>query len=248
MWLYFVRPINVSYDVGKRVSTFHKRVFHGRSVYPERDREPGPRRPGPALTNQDREPAHISRSGRFVPPVFSPRIYELIVNENLKERLSKLPNVEFVEVVFERLIDLGMAALGDFSRLGNEPPTIYEQLRMAPDVAEFHQTIGTYFSVLGANMYALQGKYEDAAEVAINFGSYWPGLPKSALISARALKDYPILRGDAHVFREDAFAIIAPYLDLDYYAVAFLEYPREEDPPHLREWLQQQREQFPEVS
>ncbi len=229
MRMYFVDRKIISYSSSKRASVLHMRVFHGRSSYPD-ERVTQDWRP-PALTNRNRNPVHISRSGRYVPPIFGDRSYELIVNETIKERLSRLPNVEFVEVVFERLIDWSMPALGDFSEFDTDPPRDVvkeseQKLLTAPDVPEFHRTIGRYYSLLGANLHDMKGMYDDIQEIQVNFGSYVPPtMSMEPIVSARALNDYPFLWGNVHIFREDAFEIIAPYLDLDYYGIAFLVHP-----------------------
>jgi len=36
------------------------------------------------------------------------------------------------------------------------------------------------------------------------------------------LKEYPIIQMPQFLFRDDAFAKLAPFLDLDYYAIAVL--------------------------
>jgi hypothetical protein len=164
----------------------------------------------------------------------------LVVREDVKRRLSRLQNLEFVEVVIERLIDWAMPALGDFTDINADRPRrfdefVREKLLTDPDVPEFHDKIGKYYTLLTANMHDLADRYDDIEQVTPDFGSYEPPSEDEPLrVSAKALKEYPILWDKSHILREDAFAILAPFLDLDYYGVAFMEYKPE---PALQRYL-----------
>lgn len=212
-----------------RNSVYHASVFNGVIHHVGRDQ------PGwspPATTNSNRQPAHISRSGRFVPPVFGDAIYDVIVSEAVRQRLAKLANVEFNPVVFERLVDVPMPALGDFTWADQErdhsaPDYETRQLNpdyeftALPDVPEFHRSIGKYYSLVVPALYEVEDHYSDIMEVMPDWGSYHDARePEPVKLSEKLLSQSPIILSDTFAFREDAFALIAPYLDLDYYAIA----------------------------
>jgi hypothetical protein len=208
----------------KRASSYHRIIYHGISSYQLPFSETGG---PPAATNSDRQHVHVVRSGRFVPPVFSPRTYELIVNDEIKRKLQVLPNVEFSEVVFEQLVDLSMPRWGDFSFEQwsmKEQVELHTYIKGLPDRPEMHDTIGRYYTVLGANLAELRGEVNDLEEdVRLNFGTYWPSQQReTTLMSRKALEKYPFARGGTHILRDDAFTIIAPYLDLDMFEIAVI--------------------------
>ncbi|MEZ6147532.1 MAG: hypothetical protein R3B91_19330, partial [Planctomycetaceae bacterium] len=243
--IYAVRRMNVNHSTSKRVSQYHSRVFHGLSHYVNRGVVPRWQWRSPAKTNTNRELVHVSRSGALVPDVFGARIFELIVSERVRKRLQNVPEIEFNPVVFERLVDVPMPPLGDFTWCelepdGNSPDDPESKLNPdyefthLPDIEEYHQTIGPYYSLLAPNIHDIIDEYNDTEEVMLHWGEYHKvGVGKSSKpvsLSLKLLKQCPIIRSDAHIFRDDVFGLIAPFLDLDYYAVTMAHLgPRE---PH----------------
>ena len=127
MRVYVVESHSSFHDRGKRVCDLHETVFHGIGYYPTLEawvprggvNEKGEgvviTRPldwrWPGVTNQNRELLHITRSGRFVPPVFSFLFTEFVVSPEVRKALSSLPNVGFNQVVFEQLVYMPMPKL-----------------------------------------------------------------------------------------------------------------------------------------
>lgn len=253
--VYLVQQNVADHDWTKRVSIYHASVFNGVFHYVGRG-QPGWR--PPATTNSNREPAHISRSGRYVPPVFGDAIFDLVISATVRKRLAGLPNVEFNPVVFERLVDVPMPALGDFTWANQDFDTSapdfesrqvnpdYE-ITTLPDVPEFHRTIGPYYSLLTPNLYEVEQHYDDVIEVTPQWGNYHESSdePDPVKLSEKLLGQSPIIRSrGAFAFREDAFERIAPFLDLDYYAVAIAHVGEPEPSPHVDALLKRLEEEI----
>jgi hypothetical protein len=244
MRIYVVEQDAPFHDWSKRAGALHWDVFHGLGDYPtllqwipkSAVNERGERYligfppdwAWPGVTNQNREPLHIRRSGRFVPAVFSPSFTELIVSPRVREVLQKLPHVGFNEPVFEQLVDLPLPELGDFSWFERRDLRKYDgltnkYLASLPHVAEFEKAVAGYTQLLPANSNDIASEYHDTRSVPVNFGSYhYLTSPREVPVSCEMLKDYPIVQTPHFLFREDAFAKIAPFLNLDFYAIAVL--------------------------
>src|SRR5690606_32233750 len=93
-----------------------------------------------------------------------------------------------------------------------------------PDVSGDWGEVGVYYSVECPKVEDIVATYTDIREIALNWGSYrHPVLgrfTKSIQISEAMLDAHPVLRGPCHLFREDIFEVIAPFLDLDHIGVA----------------------------
>lgn len=220
MQIYFIESMNPIHTLSWRTCSYHSSIFHGLLSRPETRRT---KIQPPSITNQNRESPHVRRSGRYVPKIWMASL-SLIVAECVKGPLARLPNTAFLPVAFDQLIDIPMPSLGDFSwfeRITTPPgPEPEHELEAGLDVPAFHQSIGHYWEVLSANLYELDSKPADAKRVKINFGSY-AGVPaKSALVSPSLLKKYPFVWSDIFQIREDAFAIVAPFIDLDFFNIA----------------------------
>ena len=177
----------------------------------------------PSITNNNRERLRIRRSGQFVPHIWAPGV-KLIVSDYVKQRLSHLHNIEFLQIEFERLVDVPLPELGDFSwfdRVTYPPgPDPDYELDKKPDLPRLHQSIGRYWEILCANLFELDPEPADAESVIFNFGSYSGAQPEDALVSVSLLQQYPFVWSSGVQVREDAFAILAPLLDLDYFDIA----------------------------
>lgn len=244
MRAYVVERFNVFHDWSKRVGPLHKTVFHGVGYYPTLaawKSVPGVNETGerivttrppdwrwPAVTNGNRDPLHIARSGCFVPPVFGSSFVFIVVSPEVREALSTLPKIAFNSVVLEQLVDLPMPKLGDFSWFQRKDLEQYENdpdnlLKSLPHDPKYEQKVSEYCQLLPANLQDVVNKYADVISMPVDFGSYaYRSRPTEVPVSQALLKEYPIVQTPHLVFREDAFARIAPFLDLDYYAIAVL--------------------------
>ncbi len=244
MRIYAVVANSFFFDWCKRVGALHQSVYHGVAEYRtwvewvssnndpgeqwKIDHKDGWRWRWPAVTNQNREPLHITRSGRCVPAVFGKSHKSMIVSPEVREALAGLPNVGFNTVVLEQLVDLAMPRLGDFSWYDRPDLDQYEidpdnLLRSLPHDPSFEPRVAGHRQLLPALFDDLAPRYTDVETRLMEFGSYaHVTRPKDIRLSVAMLKDYPIVLSECFLFREDAFALIAPFLDLDYYAIAVI--------------------------
>lgn len=224
--IYFVTTVGYfSAVLSKRVTETHRCIFHGSHLFLGEGQNPEWR--NPALTNVNRERIHIFRSGTFVPPVFSPYVAILIVSAAVKARCEKLVGVEFQPVVFERLVEIPLPPLGqcDLNDLITEQE-MREKMEQMPDVQEFRESVGEYFYVLTAVLNHLNPRPDDVRKLEIGFGTYhYPciSLPKFS-VSLSLFEKYSIYASESGTFcfSEEAFAVFAPFLDLDYFKIGML--------------------------
>lgn len=258
-----------------RVDGYHAAVYHGAGEYPklkawepktafDKDGEQmlitrPPDWRWPAVTNENRDLLHITRSGRFVPALFSGSILAntLVLSPEIQKRLSSRKNVVFNDVVFEQLVDLAMPPLGDASwyytkaaeKYGLDPD---EYLRSLPHVPQFEKRVKGYRQLLPANFDDIAKSYSDIKLVTPEFGSYKHVTSigtgahlkehRQIRVSEKMLEKYPIVQNPHWLFREDAFERIAPFLDLDYYAIAVLAFDKPS--PHIDAYIKDMNNLF----
>lgn len=244
MRVYVIIPNLVFHDWSRRVGALHFSIYHGFGDYRtlvEWVPRPGVNEKGehcaigrppdwrwPAVTNVNRESLHVTRSGRFLPPVFGSSFDFLIVSQEVQKSLARLPHVGFSRVVFEQLVDLSMPPLGDFSWFERPDIDTFEAdpdnlLRSLPHDPAFEPRVAGYRQLLPALFDDLAPRYNDVETRPVEFGSYAHATsPKQVRLSREMLKEYPIVLSERYLFREDAFALLAPFLDLDYYSIAVL--------------------------
>lgn len=251
MLAYVVVPYVSIPEWSGRICALHQSVFQGINYYvPSQSlgdgsvaskyvesidvmRQADWRRPG--ITNKSRDVRHVTRSGAFVPHIFGGLF--LFVSPEVRKALSSLANIGFNKAVFEHLVDLPMPKLGDFSWYDRDDTEKYDflpdnYLGSLPHVPEFEKKTVGYCEVLPANFDEIADQYSDIKYMVPDFGSYpdvsdvgthaYKGKEKLS-VSKNMLAKYPIVRTNDFVFRDDAFLKIAPFLDLDYYAIARLD-------------------------
>lgn len=226
-YIFFLTSNRQMPDASNRISILHTEVFHGVGNYPEADqleKEGQDFPPIPGITNDYREPLHITRSGVFIPSVFI-LSGSLVVSQEVFDKLKKINNIEGEPVIFEKLVDLPMPALGDMSwytrdlPYSDDPDPVHEY-DCLEDVPLLHKKAGAYYEILGAIRRDLPKDQWPLQTVKLNFGRYFSGWTYSDPEVSRALLEkYPIISGVNIILRGDVFAIIAPYLDLDYFAI-----------------------------
>ena len=105
-------------DDSCRTGALHNEVYHGRACRPVTDSLVFSDSPLPShlgVTNSNREPLQITRSGGFVPHVFIPQHGSMVVSSEVSDKLQQIPNIETLPVQFDRLVNLPMPSLGDMS-------------------------------------------------------------------------------------------------------------------------------------
>jgi len=209
---------------GHPVGTTHNLVFHGTGY-----------RDGLELVYcksayLDEPPSHCAmlvRSGRIVPKVFSPGLL-LVVCESVRERLRGFANIAFVEVGFEKLVDIAINKM-DFAL---ERAWIDDALRSREeffsrydDVAAFHESIGKYFEVVMPHYETqITNQYPGQMGLVMKYSMVSPERTEKPMmrnVALPMLEEYPLFRTHGRIFMlPDVFAILDTYLDRDYYRVA----------------------------
>ncbi len=219
-YVYFVTRSNRHINYTKRVSNFHRLVYHGTRTYLSETEQAGLNKP--ALSNSNRERMHISRSGRFVPSVFSPSSNELVISEDIRFRGLGSGEVEFQPVVMEHLVDLPMPEIGERELPDpshEEPGKKY--LAAMPHQPQLEESIGKYHQILMPIHIEMKDRLDDTEKVKPEFGNYYSGR-RTVPLSRKLLQRYAMYDAGSSYFvlSEEAFTVIGPFLDLDYYAIA----------------------------
>jgi len=225
-------PAHVLWTVtaSARTNVFHTKMFHGQLE---------PRGPV-AATSQEHflgsdvsQPLCVRRNGWRVPDVFEPVLGGLIVSERVRRELEDLPHVEFLEVVFTKLVDYPYYA-GDFSYydrpeflhdpVGEDPERLLDRL---PDVPEMHKTIGRYYELVLARHWQVKDRYPDLVKAYFQTSPLVTVETHEIDLSTELLSDYPILNViEGIMFRADVFERVERFIDWDYFAKSPVTYKK----------------------
>jgi hypothetical protein len=171
------------------------------------------------------KPLVLSRNGWFVPDIFKV-CTSLVVSSVVKNVLGELPNVIYLPVVFNKLVEFPFRA-GDFSYYHTpefrknprsaDPETLIKRL---PNVPRLHSQIGNYFELVIGNHHFVKDKYPDRRQIQYSFPYLGGQEPATLEVTEELLASYPIMWADGgFVFVEHLFDRIREYLDLDYFTV-----------------------------
>ncbi len=203
-----------------RIRTFHYDMFHG---LPERGGVPDPHDPPCYLGGNDRSPLVLMHNAYKLPAVFSPSC-NLVVSDAVRSKIAHFPNIEFLRVEFKKLIWLYYQA-GDFSGLDNPPcEDPLDLFKILPGVAGSEAYVGPYFELLRWRLRDIAAQFEPLTPVEVAIGR--PGYEDEfeASLSADLVRAYPICWAPgATILSEEAFELLSPHLDRDYYATATVE-------------------------
>ena len=229
---YVLKPLSPLIDWSRRTGPFHEIVFHGAGYYVTYQQNWDLYAEGkwnfPAVTNNIREPLHVIRSGRFLPSVCMPDGTDIAVNEKVKNELAaEFPQMKFLEVVFEKIVDIKLPAIGDFSWFEHAPFEKYPDARdflnaLYKESAELRRKVGKYYTILPANFKEVRSKYK-TKKYPYLFGTYYGYSWETEYIelSRKMLDDYLVIRYPIPVVvHERVFSVLAPYIDLDYFEIA----------------------------
>ncbi|WP_417849954.1 hypothetical protein [Thalassoglobus sp.] len=223
MNVFFVKRENSTWHCQYRTTPLHVSVFAGATAANTIESSTVMEDDGSVVVNVSGD-VRMVRSGKFVPSLFMQLSTTLILSETIKEQLKKLGAKVFTPVVFEKLVDIDMPPIGDdtwFQSVTYPPgPEPDFELFTRPDVPDFHKKIEDYYVLECPTIYGIRKKLPDIRRVTANFGSFRCEERERVLVSKRLLQDHPVIWDSSFVFREDAFAVIAPYLDLDYFSIA----------------------------
>lgn len=228
-FVYFISATRLqSSTVRKRTGRAHQGVYHGCGKYLGESWEK--KRTGewqrPALSNSNRERLHVSRSGQFVPQVWCPTAFDMVVSAKVKKQLLELQGIEFQPVVFEKLVDLPLPPIADFSE---DPDGLYcmnnteEKIASLPDIPRYHVDIGEYSKLLMPQYYDVRASIEDERPVDLQFGRYHTHYSTTTPLSLALLGRHAMYQvGNLFCLTEQAFEVLAPSLDLEYFLIDFL--------------------------
>lgn len=230
MNVFFLTPVSsFFFDHQYRTTWLHSIIYHGTVDYVK------PKTLGNAVSECNPVPDYtshlsVSRSGVFVPEIWAPNSVELVVSESIANQLSQISGIRFRDVAFSKLVDLPMPALGDdisWNRPGPINPDI--EFNELPDRPEMRYKLGKFKAIACPRIYLIRKQIEDKQRLRLNFGSYADGeyvskstkSSTSVLFSRNLIESSPIFWDDVFIFREDAFSIIAPHINRDYFWIAW---------------------------
>jgi hypothetical protein len=238
-FIYFIRVHDQSYLQNWRTTDFHRLIFHGLGTY-ESVTDDGDTHARQAA-KKNREVYHVWRSGTYVPPVFSPRAWELVVCPDASRKLADLPGVEFQEVIGEHLVDLKMPPLGVMPQPpyhDESPSDLFDHIQgkaflgERPHHPEFAPNVAGYQQMFPGVLIEVEDELDDINKVSVNWGSGYH-YSENVRLSMKMLERHAIYGagGCAFVLTEEAFKRLVPFLDRDYYEFAVMDL--RPDPPSI---------------
>jgi hypothetical protein len=99
--------------------------------------------------------------------------------------------------------------------------TVEHFLRALPDVPALQGKLGQYYELISPRLSDIVKKYPSAKKIVCTM-EYASHRREKLKLSKELLRDYPIVWSSHTVFSEEAFALISPYLDRDYFDIAEL--------------------------
>lgn len=208
-----------------RIRNFHYCAFHGEA---QRRDVPGGKDPSHSLGDDLSEPLLLSRNGMNVPDVFMPRS-SLIVSDMLRGKLEPI-GLSFLQVIMKKVVAYEYQA-GDMSYFrtrkfmknprAHDPETLIARL---PDVPALRMSLSSYHEVIAPRLERIVADYPTATSP-VPFDVIIGGGEERTCVHlcCAMLSKYGIVRvsgtgcGPAHVLSQQAFEVMEPYLDWDYF-------------------------------
>ncbi|MFO0426316.1 MAG: hypothetical protein ACK526_07090 [Planctomyces sp.] len=161
-----------------------------------------------------------------MPKVFCPWKTALVVSDDVKTRLEHLPGVTFEKVVFCRLVDLALPIVGDLAIPTPLDLNVSRSqfLNEFPDVGDFHLTIGPYWLLVCPTMRELLKSSSEVVTYRQTFSRYQSSTSSIDRINIceALLDDFAVIGSYGLQMSDDAFSILAPYLDPDYFSFDYI--------------------------
>ncbi|MCA9082459.1 MAG: hypothetical protein KDA81_00320 [Planctomycetaceae bacterium] len=227
---YFLKVAHSSFARNWRVSEYHQFIFHGLEHYCGKEEDP--QHLNPRLTNNVRDRLHLWHSGHVVPDMFSPRAWTFLVSKDVQDAFSRFDGIGFTDITIEHIVDLPMPDLGVLPNPpfdGTNPAAMFtrraqkELMAGMADQPELHYRFRDHRQLLMAAHIDLADQLTDTERVDVNFGSF--SYLETVLLSRELLQMYPIYSagGCIYVVRDDFYAVLARFLEPDYYLTAWLD-------------------------
>ncbi len=199
----------------ERIKSFHYDMFHGLA---EREGKESPHDPVVWADVESASPLIISRTIHRIPPICQPSNH-LVVSEAVANQLKTFHSLRIAPVLFKRLVDVDYVKedMDWGERWGWGDPC--DLLRTLPDNPEFHGRIGRYFEIRTWAWKDVIDNYPSAKEITIVERT--PPMEEESVIRLcpQMLQDYPILAYGVKLLSEQAFAVLDPNLDRDFFLV-----------------------------
>jgi hypothetical protein len=211
-----------SFISSTRIRDFHFEMFHGRAT---RDGVASPHHVFLSLDNRPQSPLHLIRNAFATPDIFEPA-ENLIVSQAVRDKLERLPNIEFDPIVFEKLYWLEYQP-GDFSFYAakEDRPAQYRGLprlmndlcAKLPDKAEAHSSIGVYYEVVVASTRELRTRF-DYTEIDVVLADGRDAEKRTVDVLANFMSEYPLYNSRGlWVIEESLFEKLRSHFDWDYF-------------------------------
>ncbi len=208
----------------EKLSVGHTVMFHGAAF---RDGALYPFNPSATWFNDVRSPLELVHSKQLLPDIFQPA-ENLVVSEAVVDSLNGLHRLAFLPVVFEKLVDFyfekGVPV--DFSFKVYDPDVgemhgAGNYLLSLPDDPDAHEVVPPFFEILVPKDHELTEHYENIKRVEIGVEPPECDLdPLGLRYSQEMLEEHSIIRSSIYpVFSPQAFSLIEPFLDRDYFHI-----------------------------
>lgn len=180
-------------------------------------------------------PLHIIRNTYRMPQIWNSRHGHLIISEDLKRQLDGMPNIEYQQVVFDKLFNVpwqdGDEALIDMFHPKDDT---YEMFcKSAPPVdgppedvvGKHYEVILAFYDPDMAEQPFPRGKIHAASDIKEGFFEE-DVAPFSIALSEQLFEQYPLFyhAEGCYVMNERVHAILSPHLSSTYYRTAVAEF------------------------
>ena len=199
----YIAP-RAGFEYNWRIGRQHSQVYHGISKW-----------------NGTMTALQVIRSG-----VYAPRCWwgenSLVVDARLAHLMESTFSISTFPVVFDKLVDLPMPALGTNLSHGKGEAPEDDLLQELPDISELHSKIGVYRYLVPED-YPRSTQQTDEKELPIKFGAY-NGVPDVTVRFSQSFGEaHPLVRfGAVLQLNETLFEFLCTHLTPDFFAIKYL--------------------------
>ena len=206
MNFYIVRKIT-SFD-GINMTTYQYDMFHGNET------DDNIRQVIYAYGDKLEEKVHLDVNLFNLADIIKPSRH-LVVSEKIKNILADVKNIAFLQVVFDKIINVpyrpGMLPDTHKNLFSHEPYSFTSLYEHDPSLA-----IGNYYELIAPEIYRIEKNYNDLTE----FCYKYPGsdFMHKLKLSRTMLNDNPVIwTSKGVIFRDFVFEKIEKYINWDYF-------------------------------
>ncbi len=209
--------IGIKFEYGTEedpIHSFHEEMFHGENLrYVD-----GLLKPDYHLGEEIKSPMKIIKNVYKMPKLFSPDL-SLVVSEQLREKLSTFPHIEFVKVEFVKLFEFPYEP-NDFSFYdikGFKTPDKF--IKKQRHNKKLKDKIGDYYEMVIARYRDFVDNFKNLSTYKLSIDYFDDEEMNELGFSKELLDEYPIFRKWGTIFTEPVFNILKDYIDPNYYFV-----------------------------